>query len=77
MSKENWPMSEKCKHFLLSYWNEEKIEKGLKDPVKFVRKVINPWIRERRKQGKNFPLVYIRTRDDSTYLILSDEKTGK
>ena len=49
----------KCENFLKGYWDKNELEKGLKDPINFLRKVINPYLRNLRKKGKNVPLVHL------------------
>lgn len=73
----DWPMSPKCAEFLSGYWDEEDIEKIVRndsDLIKWIREMVNPWLRERRREGKSFPIVQITRKEGDIFLKLSTEK---
>jgi len=65
--------SRKCYEYLRSMWSEDELIEGINDPIAFVRKTINPFIRNLRKKGKTDPLIIINSLNP-VYLILSSEQ---
>lgn len=74
MEKEKWSITSDCSIFLSGLWNEEIISKAMNnDPIKWIREEVNPWLRARRKEGKDFPIVQIKKNKEKLILKLSTE----
>lgn len=48
-----------CEKFLRGFWTEEELEEGLRNPIKFLKEVVNPYLKDLRKKGKEVPLVHL------------------
>ena len=46
-----------AQEFIKQWWDGGDLEILESDPIKFVREIANPWLREQRMKGKDFPLL--------------------
>lgn len=66
-------LTPKCEAFLRGFWDEEELSEGLKDPIKFTKEVINPYLRDLRNKGKDVPIVCFSGSKTEPILKLSTE----
>jgi len=69
-------ISPKCLKFLRGFWEKEEIRGGLNDPIKFARKVVNPFLKELSREGEEVLLVYLDRKGNKSYLKLKCREYG-